>query len=211
MAENDRFERSLGAGWRTAANYTENENASLEEIGDKLVSSLVDCLRKYDGVPGFREIVDVLKAPLRPSLSESSCQLEDIVRDRKGHRHSKIAANEAKSLLVSKETLKSEDVETCLAQAICPALVRHYFFARVCPKLTATKRFSSPGEFLEWQIRIEQSIQSRINMVATQLVQSPDATNLRAPRRTAKRIATSELLDEVLVSTAVTDVFLSKR
>ena len=199
MAENDRIEKSIRAGWRTAANYVENENASSEELGDKLVESLVGTLRKFKGVPGFQTILEILEAPVSVSVLDSFCALENIVRDRDGHRHTKIAANVAKSLLVSKGTLESQDVDKRFAQALCSALVRHYFFARVCPKLTATKRFSSPGEFHKWQIGIEQSIQSRIDKVATQLVQSPDATNLRAPGRTAKRASTSQLLDEVLV------------
>ncbi len=199
MAENDRFEKYLGAGWRTAANYAENENASLEDIGDKLVESLVYCLREYNGVPSFQEIAVVLKAPMEPSPFERFSTLEDIVRDRKGHRHTKVAANEAKTLLVTNRAFEPGDVEMGLAQALCLALVKHYFFARVCPKMTATERFSNHKEFLEWQDGIEHSIQPRIELIATQLVKDPDARKLRVPRKNTKRVPTSELLYEVLV------------
>ena len=151
MAENDRFEKHLGAGWRTAANYAEGEKASVEEIGDKIVESLVNYLRDYNGVPSFQEIVLALKAPVGPSPTEHFSTLEDIVRDQKGHRHTKVAANEAMSLLVISRKLEPVDVEVRLAQAICSALVKHYFFARVCPKMTATERFSDHSRYTQTQ------------------------------------------------------------
>lgn len=199
MAENDRFEKHLGAGWRTAANYAEGEKASVEEIGDKIVESLVNYLRDYNGVPSFQEIVLVLKAPVGPSPTEHFSTLEDIVRDQKGHRHTKVAANEAMSLLVISRKLEPVDVKVRLAQAICSALVKHYFFARVCPKMTATERFSDHREYSEWQDGIEHSIQSRIERIATQLAGNPDAGMLRAPRKTTKKVTTYDLLYEVLV------------
>ena len=199
MAENDRFEKSLGAGWRTAAHYVENENASLEEICDKLVQSLVDSLRKFNGVPDFQAIAVVLKAPMGPSSLDSFCTLEDIVRDRDGHRHTKIAANVAKSLLAGEKKSESKDNAHCLAEDVCSALVRHYFFARVCPRMTAKERFSNHKEFLDWQIGIEHSIRPRIEIIAAQLVKNPDARNMKAPRKTTKKVPTSELLDVVLV------------
>ena len=105
VAENDRFEKHLGAGWRTAANYAEGEKASVEEIGDKIIESLVNYLRDYNGVPSFQEIVLVLKAPVGPSPTEHFSTLEDIVRDQKGHRHTKVAAYVAMSLLVISRAL----------------------------------------------------------------------------------------------------------
>ena len=40
MPEGDRFERSLGAGWRSAFRYAAGEVASEQEIEDKLMGSL---------------------------------------------------------------------------------------------------------------------------------------------------------------------------
>ena len=37
MPEGDRFERSLGAGWRSAFRYAAGEVASEQEIEDKLM------------------------------------------------------------------------------------------------------------------------------------------------------------------------------
>ncbi|MDE0633228.1 MAG: hypothetical protein OXH73_17115 [Caldilineaceae bacterium] len=199
MAENDRFEKSLSAGWRTAANYVENENVSLEEISDKLMESLVNSLRKFDGVPGFQAIVAVLETQMGPSLLDGFCALEDIVRDRNGHRHTKIAANVAKSILAGEEKLGSKDKAHLLAENVCLALLRHCFFARVCPRLTTKARFSNHKKLHEWQIGIEHSVQPRIETVSALLVDSPDAYNLKTPRKSTKKVSTSDLLVEVLV------------
>ena len=203
MAENDRFERALRGGWRTAAQYVTNENASPEEVDDKLVESLTRCLQEYNGVPGFQEIVVVLKAPLGSSFLDSFCALDDIVRDRGGHRHTKIAANEAKSLLVqlpvSEETLESKDLAHRFAEDVCLALVRHNFVARARPQMIAERRFVNHEEFCEWQVGVERSIQPRISKIAAQLVGNPNAVNLRAPRKSTKKVPTGDLLNEVLV------------
>lgn len=199
VAENDRFEKSIGAGWRTAANYVENENASSEEIGDKLVESLVGTLRKFKGVPGFKTILEVLEVPVGVSVLDTFCTLENIVRERDGHRHTKIAANVAKSFLANGRKSEIQDKAHRLSENVCLVLVRHFFFARVCPRMTAKGRFSNHKEFYDWQIGIEHSIQPRIERIAAQLVKNPNAENLITPRRTVKKVPTSVLLEEALV------------
>lgn len=203
MAEKDRFEKSLGTGWCAAYQYVKNGTASPEEVDDKLVKSMAKYLRKYNGVPGFQAMMDVFAAPPGPSLMESFDALDDIVRDQGGHRHTKIAANVAKSLLVQQlaggGTLEPKNEAHRLAEDVCSALLKHYYFARVRQSLITEGRFADHEKVRQWQVRVEQSIQPGIEKIAAQLGRNPDAKSLRAPRNTAKKVSTSDLLDEVLV------------
>lgn len=202
MAENDRFEKSLGAGWRTAAKYVENEHASPEVVEDKLLETLVKCLNGNNGIPSFPELIRVLNVHTGLSSIDTFAGLDDIVKSQKGHRHTKVAARVTMSILARQHVvggrLEPKNSGYRLAEDVCLALVRHYFFARVHHRMIAKGRFSDHNEFLEWQNRVESSIQPRLRKIAAQLFENPDATNLRAPRKSAKKVPTSVLLEEVL-------------
>ena len=204
MAENDRFEKSLGAGWCASYQYVKNRTASPEEVDDKLVKTLAKYLRKHNGVPGFQAMIDVLAAPAGPAFANCFGALDDIVRCQGGHRHTKIAAQVAKSVRNQQSpgrgTWESKDVAHRLAENVCSALVRHYFFGRVRHPLITESRFTNYEEFHQWQKGVEQSIQPSVERVASQLVNEPNAESLRAPRNTTrKKMSTRDLMDEVLV------------
>ncbi len=203
MPEKDRFEKSLGSGWCAAYQYSKNGNATPEEINGKLVKALTQVLRENSGVPGLQAMMDILITPPGSFLREGFDALDGIVRDQGGHRHTKIAVKVAKSLLVqqlaSGGTLERQDVVHRLAEDVCSSLVKHYFFARVCPKLIADGKFRDHDEACRWQNQVEQDIQPAIGKIAGKLLQNTDAKGLRAPRRTATKVPTSDLLAEILV------------
>ena len=203
VPEKDRFERSLGAGWCAVYQHVKNRSITPEEINDKIVKTLTKYLRDSSGVPGFQAMMGVIAAPPGSSLSESFVAIDQIVGGESGHRHTKVAAKEAKSLLVrrlaSGGTLEPQDLSHRFAAKVCFALVEHYFFARVCPKLTADGRFVDHNEACVWQEQVERDIQASIGKIAGQLLQQTDGKGLRAPRRTAPKMSTSDLLAEQLI------------
>ena len=200
MPEGDRFERSLGAGWRSAFRYAAGEVASEQEIEDKLVGSLAKTLSGNGGVPGRDAIVRTIVGAHEASLMESFGALDGIVRDQGGDRHTKVAVAVAKSFLVQQgvSILSPDQMARQLSMSTCEALIEHYFFARVTQRLIAKGRFADRNKARQWQGRVEQAMRPRIEKLAGQLVQDPSAASLRAPRRVTKKVSTSELLSEDL-------------
>ena len=167
MREGDRFERSLGAGWRSAFRYAAGEVASEQEIEDKLMGSLAKTLRENGGVPGNDAITRTIVGADAASLMESFGALDGIVQDKGGHRHTKIAVDVAKSFLVQQGvSVLSPDQMACqFSVSTCEALIEHYFFARVNQRLIAKGRFADSNEARKWQGRVEQGMRSRVEKV----------------------------------------------
>ena len=216
MAEGDRFERAFGAGWRGAYRRARIEGASPAEVADKLITALARTLRERDGVPGFGEVEDAVERAVwrlslhsrgaeeeAPILIESFNQLDLIVRDKDGHRHAKVAADVAKSLLVQQGGLAGGDaiwpITTKLAEATCTALVEHYFFATARQNLVAEGGIGDHEDARRWQQSVEEVMQPAIRQIAERLRKDPHAEALRAPNRTVKPQLTSDLLKEGLV------------
>ena len=203
VPEKDRFEWSLGTGWRAAYQRVKTGSATPEEISDKIAKTLTKYLRERRGVPGFQKMMNVIVAPPGYSLSESYVALDRIVEGERGHLHSKAAAKEAKSLLNRKlgsgGTLDPHGLTHQFAANVCIALVKHYFLDRVCPQLTADGKFADSTQAFEWQKQIESDIRPSIDKIADQLLQKTDGNGLRAPRRTAPKVSTSDLLAVELV------------
>lgn len=203
VPENDRFEWSLGAGWCALYQHVKNGSATSEEINDRIAKTLTKYLRERSGVPGFQNMMNVIVAPPGFSLSESYVALDRIVEGESGHRHSKVAAKEAKSLLNwnlgSGGTMDPHGLSHQFAANVCIALVKHYFIDRVCPQLIADGKFADSAQAHEWQKQIESDIRPHIDKIADQLIQKTDGRGLRAPRRTAPKLSTSDLLAVELV------------
>lgn len=202
MPEKDRFEKSLGAGWCAAFQYAENRRASSEEICDKLIKSLAKYLRENNGVPGFQDMARVVAMPLENALSEKFEALEEVVRNHEGHRHTKVAAEVAKSILVQLSygggTLQPMDLDQRLAEDSCNALIKHYFFDRVSQRLVSAGTFTTREKFHRWQIKLEESLQPRIEKIATQLIGNVPSNKIRAPRSVLPKMSTTDLLVEDL-------------
>ena len=201
MPELDRFERIFGAGWRAAYRYAREGVASVEEVGDKLVKSLAKTLRENGGVPGLQAMAEIVAAADGASLLERFSALDAIVQDEGGHRHSKVAAAVAKSFLVQQDIGVPALADTAqrLSEGACAALVEHYFFANARQHLITEEKIADHEEARQWQRQTEQAIQPAIERIADQLVQSPDANGLRAPRGVVRKESTSSLLEEELL------------
>jgi hypothetical protein len=144
MAEGDRFERAFGAGWRSAYRRAREGVAPPAEVADKLVTALAKTLREMSGVPGLREMEEVVgNAARRLTLRSSGVEeeaailiecfnaLDRVVRDLDGHRNSKVAAEVAKSLLVQQGADANghgmSPMTSHFAETACIALVEHHF------------------------------------------------------------------------------------
>ena len=205
MPEGDRFEKGFGAGWRGALVLVQGGVASEEEVADKLVKSLAKTLRVEDGIPGHEAICRVMEAADIVPLLDSFQALDDTVRDHEGHRHTKVAAEVAKSLLVQEDaangTAAPEFLATRLTAETCSALVDHYFFGRAYPQLIAEGRFVDHEHTRQWQGRVEHAMRPAVGKLADKLVSKPNAEGLRAPRRSVPKESTRNLLGEDLLST----------
>lgn len=217
MPEGDRFERAFAMGWRTAYRRARGPAASPAEVADACLSALAKTLRERGGVPGLRAIEGVLTGTARrlgfpPSpwaegareLHVVFDQLDRIVRDGGGHRHTKVAADVAKALLVQMiDPVSRPDgrvIRRLFVERVTVGLVEHYFFGRARPNLLAEGKLRTPGEAAAWQQAVEACMRPGIRTMAERLIKDPSAGALRAPRRITARQPTKVLLEEALVS-----------
>ena len=137
------------------------------------------------------------------SILEQFGVVDGIVRNFSGHRHSKVAADVVKSFLVQQDLSTGvsayEDTVRQLSADVCIALVEHYFYANARQHLIAEGKIADPGEARYWQDQMEQLTQPAIEKIADQLIRTPHAKGLRAPRRTARKDSISSLLEEELL------------
>ena len=203
MAELDRFEKSFSAGWRAAYNYARGGTASDSEVSDKLMKSLAKTLREQQGVPGLREMSEVIASGLGSPLDEPFAALDRIVRDHHGHRHTKVAAEAAKFILVSQGSLTgsgaASDIAEQFAVRTCESIIEHKFFGNARQHLVTEGKLPGHGEAYDWQHRLERLNQPALERIAGQLLESPSAERLRAPRRTVPVESTSTLLHQDLL------------
>ena len=139
MPEGDRFERAFRAGWRSAYQYTRDGRASPEEIGDKLVKSLAKNLREASGVPGSTDMTQLIIYSSQETLLDSYEALDELVREHNGHRHTKIAADVAKSLVIqslSGTAGLDEDISSQFGKRVCDAIIDNGFFAKASTTTT---------------------------------------------------------------------------
>ena len=200
MPEGDRFERAFRAGWRGAYQHTRDGKASPEETADKLVKTLAENMRKANGVPGLPEMTRSIADCSPETLLASYEALDRIVREHNGHRHTKIAADVAKSFMAQFLSGTDGDISSQFAERVCEAVIDNGFFAKAGTRLVAEGRFSNLQEFREWQGKIDGMVKPSVAKIAEQLVQRPDAKGLRAPNRKSKKKTTSDLLGENLLS-----------
>ena len=204
MVERDRFEKQFGAGWRSAFRYAREGQVSSREIADKLISSLAKALREHGGIPAFDDIARIVIQEKELGVLAASGALDDLAELEGGHRHTKIAAEVAKSLIVQWEaagwSVEAAEIPGRLAEASCLALIEHHYFAKARQPLLAEGRFASYEESAKWQGQVEELIRPQLSKMAAKLAANPDGTGLRAPRRLAKKESTSDLLEENILS-----------
>lgn len=213
MSEGDRFERAFGAGWRAAYKWAREGVATPAEIADKCVSTLAKTLRERNGVPGFREMEDVVgNAAWRLALQTNGVgeeaailidafdTLDRIVRDQEGYRHTKIAAESAKSMLIQQGDQGFRPMKSEFAEKTCVDIVEHYYFGTARQNLVAEGKLENHEKARQWQHSVEEAMRPGIRQMAERLMKDPSAKTLRAPNRTDKPHSTSDLLEEVLVT-----------
>lgn len=202
MPEGDRFEESFGAGWRAALVVVEGGVASDAEVADKLVKALAKTLRANGGVPGLLAMAEIVESSNGISLLERFSALDAIARAQEGHRHTKVATDVAKSLVVQNGAASGGSIHDSLERRLvgdtCAALVSHYFFERAQQQLIAGGRFADTEDARRWQVRVEQIMEPAIAKIAERLVRRPDAEGLRAPKRNVPMESTHNLLYENL-------------
>ena len=220
MAEGDRFEKAFVAGWRGAYQRVREGSAPPAEVADKLVGALSKTLRDKGGVPGLPAMIDVvINAAWRFALQSSNAgeeatilieslnALDRIVRGKGGHRNTQVAAEAARSLLAQQGTHTNGNgawpTAEHFVENVCKNLIDHYFFATARQNLVTEGKLGNHEQARQWQQHMEEVMGPSVRQVAERLVKDPLARTLRAPQHTVKRQSTSDLLGEVLVSTAI--------
>jgi len=203
MPELDRFERSFRPGWIRPYRLARSDTVSDRETSDGLIRALCRSLREFGGVPGFDEIAEVLvTGGGRPAWAHFSA-IEETPRLRDGHRHTEVAAQAAKSILVQQAAGSGLHSDHSLAKELairtCHGLLDHYYFANARSNLIAEGVHADHAAARRWQSRVEGLLDDRIEKVAGMLVGNPQAVGLRAPRRTVPQLSTEELLNDNLM------------
>ena len=209
MVERDRFDKQFGAGWRIAYRYAWEGDVPVEAVCDKLVASLTRALRENGGIPDLSEMSRIVNRAGELGLISAFGALDDIAEQLGGHRHTVIAAEVAKSLIVQRTD--TSDVSGPFAEAACAALVEHYFFARARQPLLADQRFASYEAVGGWQSRVEEVLRPQISKVAAALWKHPDGRKVKAPPRLAKKESTRELLAENILGMQPSDRSMAGR
>ena len=203
MVERDRFEKQFGAGWRSAYQYAREGQIPHAGIADKLVASLAKALREYGGIPASPEMARILSQGRDLGVLSAFGALDDFAELENGHRHTRIAAEVAKSLFVQWEAtgwnVELSEIPGRLIEASCLALVEHYYFAKARQPLLAEGRFASYEEGANWQGQIEKLVLPQLSKIAAQLERKPDGSGLRAPNRLTKKEPTRDLLAETIL------------
>ncbi len=139
----------------------------------------------------------------RPAWTQFAA-IEETLKMYGGHRHTEIAAHAARSILVQQAAGSGPRSDQSLVEEFatrtCHSLLEHYFFADARSKLIAQGVHIDHVAAREWQSGAEDLLSSRIEQIAKQLINDPRATALRAPKRTAPRRSTEDLLDDNLLS-----------
>ena len=204
MPELDRFEKSFRRGWIRPYRLARSGTASDYETSDAIITALCQSLRDFGGVPGFEETAEILDSRgNRPAWAQFAA-IEEVPKLHGGHRHTEIAAQVAKSILVQQAAENGPRSDQSLVEEFatrtCHSLLDHYFFANARSKLIAQGVHVDHVAAREWQSGAADLLSSRIEQIAKQLINDPRATALRAPKRTAPRRSTEDLLDDNLLS-----------
>ena len=209
MAENDRFERSFRAGWRSAYIRARQDIGLTTEICDILTKTLTKNLRDLNRVPGFHEIRHVIDEETwrrvlatdqdegAAVLLDAAGRLEHIVREYGGHRHTKLATDAATSMIAAGDLA---GFDGSFSERICEAIVNHRFFANASNHLVSEGKFANFDEADQWRQDIMRLLRPQMKKIAKQLEKRPDGKGIRAPNRLTHTESTHALLEENLVS-----------
>ena len=208
MAENDRFEKSFKPGWVKPYRLLLIPDVGDTEIVDAIITPLTKILRDED-IPGRQEMNHtVSEAVWRLNMDPDPTgqanalvkifdALDDIVRIAEGHRHTKIAAEVAKSMIIENDV---GDTAGSFDERVCSAFVEHYFFAIARANLVSKGVASTQSEAKERQRRIEHMLRPQLKKLVEKLSNVSDVRTLRAPNRLTPMEPTRSLLDQDLLA-----------
>ena len=208
MAENDRFERSYRAGWRKAYTRARQDVGLISETSDILTKALAKNLRDWSGVPGFHEISQIIDEGTwhrvmnadqnegASALLNASDRLENIVRYHGGHRHTRLAAAAAISMIATGDLA---GFDGSFSERICQNIVNHRFFANAVNHLVSEGKFADFEQADKWRQNIMRTLQPHIGKIAKQLEHKPNGKGIKAPNRQTPTVSTHSLLEENLV------------
>ena len=121
-----------------------------------------------------------------------------------GHRHTRIAAGVAKSMLTRQDSGDvlgtARSIVKQFATRTCRSLLGHYFFAIARGNLIEEGVLANHSDAYRWQERVFDPLDTRIDQIGDKLSDNPDAKGLRAPDRTVPRQSTEHLLKDNLLS-----------
>lgn len=204
MPELDRFERSFRAGWIRPYRLARSETASDGETSDAIITALYQTLRALDGVPGLEEMAEVLASPSGRSGWAQFAAIEEIVQLHGGHRHTEIAAQAAKSMLVEQAAgnglTSGRSLAKELATRTCHGILDNCFFAIARDNLIAQGVQTDHVSARQWQSGVEGLLDDRIERTAEKLITTQHAAELRAPDRIVPRRPTEDLLTDNLLA-----------
>ena len=204
MPELDRLEKSFRPGWIRPYRVAGSETASEGETSDAIITALYQTLRTLDGVPGLEELADVIASPSGRSEWAQFAAVEEILQLHGGHRHTELAAQAAKSMLVEQAAgnglPSGRSLVKELATRTCQGILDHYFFAIARDNLIAQGVHADHVSARHWQSRVEGLLDDRIERTAEKLINTPHAAGLRAPNRSVPRRPTEDLLHDNLLA-----------
>ena len=126
------------------------------------------------------------------------------MREHAGHRHTKIAADVAKSMLNRQDAgdgLGSDrSIVKQLATRTCRRILGNCFFAIARINLIEEGVLANDADAYRWQEHVFDLLHPRLEQIADKVIDNPSANGLRAPDRIAPRRSTEYLLDDNLLS-----------
>ncbi len=176
------------------------DSASTQDVAAAASSALAGSLREAGGVPGLGDMAGVVERVASGQLPHLDAlnELRTIERDAQMHRHTRVAVRAVEQLLVELvrgATVPSDPIQA-VAERACQALVTHFLFGPLTPRLVG-EPFAVSAKAGERERACADALQPDIASMARKLAAEPTANHLRRPRSsTALRRSTADLLRE---------------
>lgn len=203
MPDLDILDHAATPGWHKPYRLLAG-NASPQEVGRDILSSLSQSLRRGGGLPEADALRGIVERAAAGQLApfEALRQLRSVELSAGGHRHTKVAARAAAELVVALEQGDglTGDPAQAVAEGFCWAIIDHYLFGRARPKLIG-QRFADHGEAIAWEQECKEVLRPSVRKMAEALARDPQARKIRAPRMPGLlRRSTVDLLHEPITS-----------
>jgi len=218
MPDGDIFTRTMARGWRVPARLT-NAGTDSEGVARSVTRSLAQTLVEGGGCPMLRQIVTTIeetrqiiaRTPMYASdpvavtgfFDSANQRLSDLVAAADGHKHTQIAVDLARSVIVELIQMghplpDTAPSGTVIAERLCWRIVDHYHFDAQRPLLMG-HRFSTFDEAQVWRAEVSAIMASRVTVIADNLERDPTGQTVRNPRWPRQMMSTAEVLASAVV------------